>query len=388
MTKTNCGTLALVLALSSFFGIRAYAFKNIAKNGHEVRWDRTPVKYYIQEDGPSSFKPDGRDQNGESVSLPEIIQRSFQTWKDTDQADVDFEYGGAISDKRGGDNGRNEIIFINSGWRDLDFSPPSGALAVTISTYDTSSGHIVDADIFFNDDYFNWGHIDTDSEKFSGTVVDIQNIATHEIGHLFGVDHSSESPWESNDGLRLATMYYSSSTGETFRRELSTDDQNAIKHIYPSAQLESGLVAPSAKGVFPAYGYNKEGELKVTVRGSDFGPLTMIRLSARGIKSDEVCKITSFSEDSAECVFDLYYVSGGDYDLIVSNSYRHSSVLKGAFTVYGEEYPENKSGGGCGRLDGRNASNTGTTLFGMILLIFPIGVALLKKRGLCLERSR
>ena len=384
MTKTKCGTLALVLVLSSFCSIRAYAFKIISKHGHEVRWNNVPVKYYIQDDGPKSFKS-GYDVVGEKISLTEIIRRSFDSWKETEGTAVDSEYAGTITSKQGGDDGKNELIFIQSGWADLEFSPPSGALAVTISTYDTGSGTILDSDIYFNDDNFDWGNIDTDEEAKSGKVIDIQNIATHEIGHLFGLDHSSESPGESNKDFSLATMFFSSAAGETFRRELKLDDMSAIQHLYPTKELEDSIPEPSIDSISPNYGNNDGTDVKVTVTGSNFGELTMIKLTGNDIKQDEICKIVTRNENSIDCVFDLYYVTKGDYKIVVSNSYKKEATLKENFSVYGDSFKDNTSSGGCGRID-ENGNPGNIVMFGLIILIFPIMIGWSRRRALATIR--
>jgi hypothetical protein len=385
MSKTNCCTLALVLAVAGSISMDANAFKVIAKRGHEVRWSQMPVKYYIQQEGPKSFRPGGYDPTGEKISLTEIIKRSFDGWRNTTGIELSYSYEGTMSDADGGDDGKNEIIFVSKNWQELEFSPPVGALAVTISTYDTDAGKIVDADIYFNDEYFDWGNIDSKSEEDAGYIVDIQNIATHEIGHLFGLDHSSENPVEEVPYYAEATMYYSSYAGDVSRREIKEDDRYGIQHLYPSRDIEAGIEKPEIYSISPDIGHNMSAPTTVTVKGKNFTPLTTIRLTADGIRNDEVCKIYSYDSTTAECEFDLYYVSGGTYDLVAANSYKESSILKDAFTVNGKEFEENQSGGGCGRMDS-NGKPSNLMAFGMIILVFPIMIGFGKRRAFVLAK--
>ena len=55
---------------------------------------------------------------------------------------------------------------------------------------------------------------------------DVQNIMTHEIGHLLGLFDLYES------GAVDYTMYWLALKGETNKRTLETDDKNGIKDIY------------------------------------------------------------------------------------------------------------------------------------------------------------
>ena len=50
----------------------------------------------------------------------------------------------------------------------------------------------------------------------SGTSFDVQNIATHEIGHALNLGHVSD---------RLQSMYPTSFAGETLKRSLGNGDK-------------------------------------------------------------------------------------------------------------------------------------------------------------------
>jgi len=266
----------------------------------------------------------------------------------------------------------------------LEFTPPTSALAVTITTYDSGSGKIVDTDIYFNNDNFKWGHIDSEEEEDSNIIVDIQNIATHEIGHFFGFDHASESPMEGKHEFRSATMYYSSGAGDVSRRTLNDDDTFAVKHLYPTDDYNKRILKPVASSITTDHGFNNGSEISVIVKGQNFGPLTMIKLVGP-TRNDTVCKILSITSQTAECAFDLYNTNKGEYSLSVANSYNKGSILANAFTVYGREIEQPSSGGGCGNMDGSN-HGISISLLGMIILVFPITLVFLRKRVLVLAK--
>ncbi|MBV8980851.1 MAG: matrixin family metalloprotease, partial [Acidimicrobiia bacterium] len=52
---------------------------------------------------------------------------------------------------------------------------------------------------------------------------DFQSVATHEIGHLYGLDHVSSL---------YNTMYYLISKGETYKRSPAAGDALGLRAIY------------------------------------------------------------------------------------------------------------------------------------------------------------
>jgi len=130
----------------------------------------------------------------------------------------------------------NSVYFTDDGWP----VPPKASekaketeldaiLARTKTTFDHNTGVINDADIAIN----SAGHIftavkdapDTDDD-FSGSPdlpYDLISVLTHEAGHFYGVDHTSD---------RHAVMWWSIGGG-TVRRKLRPDDVAAICAIYP-----------------------------------------------------------------------------------------------------------------------------------------------------------
>ncbi len=99
-----------------------------------------------------------------------------------------------------------------------DWPYGSGVFALTVLTYNTCSGEIVDGDILLDDA----------SHQFCVTSCNagtqhLRNTLTHEVGHLLGLDHSD---------LPQATMYYSAPSGEVQKLTLHGDDLQGICQTY------------------------------------------------------------------------------------------------------------------------------------------------------------
>jgi hypothetical protein len=83
-----------------------------------------------------------------------------------------------------------------------------------------STRQLVEWDMLFNNQY-TWGNADDSGSA----VMDLQNIATHELGHSAGMADLYNT-------CTLETMYGYSGFGETAKRDLNLGDQTGIKALY------------------------------------------------------------------------------------------------------------------------------------------------------------
>jgi len=100
------------------------------------------------------------------------------------------------------------------------FPGNSGTVAITPLIFSIPSGQILDADILFN------GNDHPFTTSGVGGRFDVQDVVTHELGHLLGLDHS---------GWGGATMFPFVSPAVIAQRSLSLDDENGMRDAYPSA---------------------------------------------------------------------------------------------------------------------------------------------------------
>lgn len=178
-----------------------------------VHWDFRfmPVPFSINADSFLS-QPD----------LVDAIAPSFQTWRDVAGLGVEFIPLGCTDSPVNENDGINNIILITKNW---GFMPE--AIAVTrnffIGCQSAYAGQILDSDILLNgvNHRFSIGPVDGRH--------DIQNILTHEIGHLLGMGH------ETDDGDKNATMYKDADFKEIKKRTLKASDIQGIRKTYPMA---------------------------------------------------------------------------------------------------------------------------------------------------------
>jgi matrixin len=133
-------------------------------------------------------------------------------------------------------------------------------LGATSFTIDTTTGEVVESDIWFNS-LFPWS-VATQGQANS---FDLESIALHEIGHLHGLAHSALGETEVRPGGRRVLAAESVmfpvafSPGNISDRALKADDIAGISDIYPAAGSTrtagsvSGKVTKSGRGVLGAH---------------------------------------------------------------------------------------------------------------------------------------
>ncbi|MGZ4838904.1 MAG: matrixin family metalloprotease [Terriglobales bacterium] len=191
-----------------------------------------------------------------SRSVADVMQSSFNTWTGAPNAALSVTRGAdsAVSSEGASPSNINLICFVCT---DADFAKDSTTLAVTITTTANAAGEpnghngtttfvgqLLKADIAFNPA----SKFTTDGSCPSGaTCQDLQTVATHEVGHFFGLDHS---------GVVRAVMFPAASSLVT----LSYDDIAGLSVLYPKSSPDvatgsiSGTVTMSGgAGIFGAH---------------------------------------------------------------------------------------------------------------------------------------
>ncbi len=166
----------------------------------------------------------GTSMDVSPADLRDALDRSLATWTRaggcTDVVLTDLgEASGTTTNLDGGPlDHHNRIVVRETDWPSI-VAPET--LALTTILYDRSSGAILDSDTDMN----GVSHAFSTSDPPPSDHDDVQNTLTHEMGHLLGFAHSP---------VMEATMFAMAAPGETSKRDLATDDIDAVCDTYPT----------------------------------------------------------------------------------------------------------------------------------------------------------
>jgi matrixin len=239
----TCVAIALVAPREA----RAYAFLYVGDSGGVRRaWDLANLP-----DGRVPWRLSSR-LNGNvrgTRTVLDVLQASFAAWEDEGTTAIRFAFAGTTGTRnRDAGDGVN-LITLGS-----DEKLGTGVLAVTFVA-STPDGRLTDADIVFSRD------VDlSTNDALDGTSYDVQSIATHEIGHLIGLEHS---------GLARATMAPFADRSDDHDRTPMSDDRIGPALLYPAGDFLArsgsieGVVSLQGQAVFAAHvvATNLEGQV-------------------------------------------------------------------------------------------------------------------------------
>lgn len=194
--------IRLLLVFAS--GAEAYDVRTNG-SGIPLHWANTllPIPYYIDRRGCGDIS------DGSDVAA---IQSAFQTWENVSSGRIAFQFAGLV-ESGSGDAGSNVVIWIKEEW---PYDPRY--VAKTRLYYDREDGRILKVEVALNGRDYRWS---TNGE--AGTL-DVQNAATHEVGHFIGLGDVQTTG---------QTMFEYVLLDEQSKRSLTDDDIDGVRTAYP-----------------------------------------------------------------------------------------------------------------------------------------------------------
>ncbi len=169
-----------------------------------VKWATLPVSYVINPANPQGLTED---------FVTSAISTSAETWDSATSIElINDVYTVDYSAKYGVQNFKNAIAFGDY--------PDNNVIAVTSVWFTRVGKRLVEFDQLYNT-RFSWG-----DAAINQTVMDLQNIATHELGHGVGLDDIYSTT------CSAVTMYGYSDYGETSKRSLEQPDITGLQKMY------------------------------------------------------------------------------------------------------------------------------------------------------------
>ncbi|HEY6879402.1 MAG TPA: matrixin family metalloprotease [Polyangiales bacterium] len=242
--------------------------------GIPLAWGTPEIEYALHRDAFTG--PDG-------AAFQAAIARSFSHWAEVSCSGHAVGFTFSVLPQRteltvgpvASEPNLNVISELDAAqWDALGFD--SHAFAKTQLWFETKTGEIVGADIAFNRTIGNFA-VCPDAGCAPDTI-DLENVATHEIGHFLGLAHSDD---------RASTMWCDAVKGDLQKRSLADDDVAGLCAMYGS---QSGFIDPGPKTNGDAPGKSDPGGCALASAepphaSSAFGTLSLLALLLRRRKA-------------------------------------------------------------------------------------------------------
>ncbi len=206
-----------------------------SSDGDSVRWHSNKTTLYLD----SSLDTVGSGAR-------DAVQLAFGTWLSSGAKLPGLGFDSTTGAKFGPTpNGKSEIMY-----GPITIAGHENDLALTITFSDPKTGEVLEADMIFNSTH-SFGLLSGSSAGTTQTAslnsgsgssslalaanctekYDLQNVATHEAGHFFGLGEDYD--------VKTATMFYTTGRCEVNKRALQGSDEATMDALYVAGATDS-----------------------------------------------------------------------------------------------------------------------------------------------------
>lgn len=257
-----------------------------------------------------------------------LMRDSFQVWNDVATSRVRFVDEGETQTRTPSqDDGRNLVFFDETGTH-LHSPRGSGVIAITRINSNSFTGEITDADIIFNGRDFRFA-AGSDGSRGGGNLINLKDVAIHEIGHLLGLEHT---PLDGPAQIRPTMNPFNRGDGPGEGHSLEPDDIAGISYLYPASGYQVSV-----------------GSIAGQVVDLDEIPLFGTHIKAKNLDTGEVFSTVSGSAPNADSDghYQLHGLTPGRYLLSLSpiegaiNEENFGGIFTDFSTGFQEEFYDN-----------------------------------------------
>ncbi len=191
----------------------AYTVKQTG-SGAVVRWHREAITLRIDPSMDAYFK---------DMKVRQVVNGAADAWLGSPSVPELL-----INDGKPGESGFADGSDNSNGvYLVKDWELAESSLAVTVATFESRTGRIVDTDILVNANH-PFGVMPQGPDA-KASAFDLTGVLTHEMGHVLGLGESFN--------VRSATMWPNIARGETHQRDLDVDDERGVEIAYDGPML-------------------------------------------------------------------------------------------------------------------------------------------------------
>jgi len=297
---------------------QCYEFETVPNSNPPIKlkWPSSdiPVRFVVNYLGTPDVSNSSYN-DGEFMAISE----AFRTWTQVKSSYLVFQDDGIVSQSlRSGNDSLNLIVWRETVWKQIGYDEK--VIAITTTWFDTSNGNIINSDMELNGVNFSWRIVGPANciPEIDRNVVDVQNIVTHETGHMLGLADIMDT------ACKDVTMFYASSSCDTKRRDPTQDDITGLSTLYP-ATLSLQSVSPASAG--------NDAGVAINITGSGFATEAQVRLTRDQRPDIQAGQVSVQSSALLTCAVPLTGSSVGKWTVWVANIDGTRGKLFEGFTI-------------------------------------------------------